>query len=127
MTNQQIDLKEQEIRRRVKDVIKNREDHWMSFIDRMPSMIHSIDNNARLLNVSNCWLEKIGYKREEGIGHKSVEFLTEESRRFAESVTIPEFMKTGYARDIPYKFITKSGQIVDVLLSAIAESDEDGN
>ncbi|MCH7820137.1 MAG: PAS domain S-box protein [Candidatus Marinimicrobia bacterium] len=127
MTNQQIDLKEQEIRRRVKDVIKNREDHWMSFIDRMPSMIHSIDNNGRLLNVSNCWLEKIGYKREEVIGHKSVEFLTEESRRFAESVTIPEFMKTGYARDIPYKFITKSGQIVDVLLSAIAESDEDGN
>ena len=107
--------------------MKNREEHLRNFYDRMPTMMHSIDNNGRLLSVSDCWLEKIGYKREEVIGRKSVEFLTEESRRYAETVALPKFKKTGYARDIPYKFVTKSGEIVDILLSAIAERDEDGN
>ena len=127
MINQQIEIKEQEIRQRVKDAMKNREEHSRNFYDRMPSMMHSIDNNGRLLSVSDCWLEKIGYKREEVIGRKSVEFLTEESRRYAETVALPKFKKTGYARDIPYKFVTKSGEIVDILLSAIAERDEEDN
>ena len=127
MMKQPIDTKELEIRQRVKNSMKSREERSMPFHDEIPSFIHSIDKNGCLLNVTECWLEKMGYKREEVIGHKSVEFLTEESRRYAESVTLPEFMKTGYARDIPYKFVTKSGEIIDVLLSAIAEWDEDGN
>ena len=127
MTIQKKDTKEQEIRQRVKNAAKNREKCYSSSYVRMPTMLHSIDNNGRLINVSDYWLERMGYKREEVIGHKSVEFLTEESRLYAESITLPEFMKTGYARDVPYQFVTQNGEIMDILLSAIAEWDEDGN
>ena len=72
-------------------------------------------------------IEVLGYERSEAIGRKSVEFLTEESRRDAEEVALPEFWKRGAARDIPYQFVRKDGEIVDILLSAITERDKDGN
>ena len=127
MTNQQIEIKEQEIRHRGKAELKNKEKRNSSFYVRMPTMLHSIDSNGRILDVSDYWLERMGYKREEVIGRKSVEFLTEESRRYAESITLPKFMKTGFARDIPYQFVTQNGEIMDILLSANSEWDEDGN
>ena len=127
MTKQQIETKEQEIRKRAKDALKKNEERYRSFYAMMPAMLHSIDANSRLLDVSDCWLERTGYKRKEVIGHKPGDFMTKESWRYAQTVTLPEFMKTGYARDIPYQFVRKNGEIFDVLLSAIAEWDENGN
>jgi PAS domain S-box-containing protein len=42
-------------------------------------------------------------------------------------VVLPAYFKTGLCTDVPYQFVTKSGALVDVLLSAIAERDADGN
>jgi len=122
-----FETKDMEIRQHVNDTWKKSEERGGSFSRRMPVMLHSIDDNGRLLDVSDRWLEMFGYKREEVIGRKSVEFLTEESRRYAESVALPEFMKTGYVRDLPYQFLKKNNKIVDVSLSAIVERDENGN
>ena len=77
--------------------------------------------------MSDRWLDVLGYKRDEVIGRKSVEFLTDESRRYAQEITIPEFMKKGYAYDIPYQIVKKNGEIFDILLSAITEYDKEGN
>ncbi len=89
-------------------------------------MLHSIDQNGRLISVSNYWLEALGYERSEVIGRKTTEFLTEESRRFAEQVVLPEFFKTGHCKDIPYQFVKKNGEIIDVQLSAVAEKNDAG-
>ena len=77
--------------------------------------------------MSDQWLEVFGYERDEVIGREIVGFLTEESRRYAETVALPEFWKTGHARDISYQFVRKNGEIVDVLLSAVVERDPEGN
>jgi hypothetical protein len=39
---------------------------------------------------------------------------------------LPAFFRTGYARDVPYSFVTKNGEVVEVLLSATADHDIDG-
>jgi len=41
-------------------------------------------------------------------------------------VTIPKFLKTGDSHDISYQFVKKNGEIVDIMLSAIAERNEGG-
>jgi PAS domain S-box-containing protein len=92
-----------------------------------PMMLHSIDTQGRLVSVSKRWLEKMGYDWMEVIGRKSVEFLTPESRSRAEEVVLPEYFKTGVCNDIPYQFVTKSGSILDIELSAIAERDAEGH
>jgi signal transduction histidine kinase len=39
----------------------------------------------------------------------------------------PDFFRTGVCTDVPYKFIKKDGEIISVLLSAIADRDRAGN
>lgn len=92
-----------------------------------PVMMHSIDREGRLVSVSDFWLAKMGYTREEVIGRKSVEFLTEASAQYARSTVLPSFMATGVCTEVPYQFVRKDGQIIEALLSAIAERDQDGS
>lgn len=97
---------------------------YRSLYDGTPVMMHSIDHEGRLLGVNNHWLEVLGYDRSEVIGRPSTDFLTETSRRHAIEVDMPKFVKTGSARDIEYQMIKKSGEVIDVLLSATAQRDE---
>ena len=39
---------------------------------------------------------------------------------------MPEFFKTGVARDVEYQMVKKNGEVIDVLLSAVAERDKAG-
>jgi signal transduction histidine kinase len=49
------------------------------------------------------------------------------SRRLAEESVFPQFFKTGFCKDIPYQFVKKAGDTIDVLLSAIGDRDSEGN
>jgi PAS domain S-box-containing protein len=103
------------------------ESRFRALYNNTPVMLHSIDTNRRIISVSDYWLRAMGYTREEVLGRRSVEFMTPESAEYAINVVIPEFFRAGEVRDIEYQFVRKDGQVVDVLLSAIAERDIDGN
>ena len=92
-----------------------------------PAMMHSIDAAGTIRNVSELWLQTLGYTREEVIGRKSSEFLTEASRRHALETALPEFFRTGLCADVPYQMVARDGRILDVLLSATAEQDAAGH
>ena len=113
-------------RKRMEDELKANEERNRTLYTKTPAMLHSIDPSGVLIAVSDYWLEVLGYERGEVIGRKSVEFLTEESRHYAETVTLPAFMKTGYARDVSYQFVKKNGEVIDILLSGIIECDAEG-
>ena len=108
------------------DALRESEERLEFLYSKIPAMLHSIDMDGRIVEVSDHWLEALGYPRGEIVGRKSVELLTEESRRYAETVALPEFWRTGVARNVSYKFVRKNGDIVDVLLSAVAEPDRAG-
>ena len=91
-----------------------------------PAMIHSIDPEGCIVNVSDYWLQVMGFDRDEVLGRRSTDFLTEESRRFALEVVLPNFFATGFCKDVPYRFRKKDGEVIDVLLSATCVRDDDG-
>ncbi len=93
---------------------------------RTPVMLHSIDREGRLVAVSGFWLQHLGYTEEQVLGRRSLEFLTEESRRRAEQEVLPEFFQTGICRNVPYQAVRADGSVIDVLLSAVAERDDEG-
>ena len=68
----------------------------------------------------------MGYSLNEVLGHHSTDFMTEESSRYAKEVILPKFYETGSCRDVPYQYVKKNGEVMDALLSAIAENDETG-
>lgn len=91
-----------------------------------PVMFHSVDRHGRLVDVSEHWLRVLEYRRDEVLGRKSTDFLTEESQRFAEVVVLPEYFRTGFCTNVPYRIVTKSGKVLDILLSATAQRDAAG-
>ncbi|MCI5076872.1 PAS domain-containing protein [Oricola sp.] len=91
-----------------------------------PAMLHSIDAEGRLVSVSDRWLEEMGFEREEVIGQYSSSFLTEQSKIKAKNETLPTFFKLGHCENVEYQMVTKSGAVIDVLLSAILERDDTG-
>ncbi|MCA9713916.1 MAG: response regulator, partial [Myxococcales bacterium] len=94
--------------------------------ENAPAMVHSIGRDGRIELVSDHWLETLGYAREEVLGRRSTDFLTPASRERAEREFIPAFFRTGTLRSAPYQMVSKRGGLLDVLLSASALRDEDG-
>ena len=89
--------------------------------------MHSIEWKDRtLISVNSYWLEVLGYQRGEVIGRNFTDFLTPSSRRHAREVTFPEFSKTGAVRELEYQMVKKSGEVIDVLLSAAGLRGETG-
>ena len=113
-------------RKKAEQALAQSEDRYRRLYENTPTMMHSIDTGGRIISVSDFWLERLGYPREEVIGRKSTDFLTPKSKDYAINTVLPEFFRLGYCENIPYQYATKNGEILDILLSAIAEKDDDG-
>ena len=91
-----------------------------------PAILHSIGPDGRILNVSDRWLALMGYERHEVVGRASSDFLTPASQAHARDVVLPAFFRNGRCDRIEYQFVRRDGAVVDVLLSALLERDENG-
>ncbi|MGF1601152.1 MAG: PAS domain S-box protein [Thermosynechococcaceae cyanobacterium] len=110
-------------RKQAEDSLKRSEARYRAIYENTPVMLHSIDTEGRLMSVSNYWLEKLGYQRQDVLGRPSLEFLTPASQQDALELYLPRFDEQGFLQNVSYQFVTKTGEILDVLLSAIAERD----
>jgi len=90
-------------------------------------MLYSTDQDGRLISVSDFWCKKMGYSREEVIGEKSVDFLVKDSKKYVEEVAMPKHFRIGQTDNIELQFAKKDGNIIDTLLSAIIEKDDNGD
>jgi len=90
-----------------------------------PTMLHSIDNQGRIEEVSDLWLSRLGYTADEVIGRPSTDFLSEPSARYARDVVLPVFFQTGTC-DVEYDMRRKDGTLVPVRLRGIAVHDGRG-
>jgi PAS domain S-box-containing protein len=91
-----------------------------------PALLHSIDGEGRIVEVSDAWLAHLGYQRAEVLGRKSSDFLTPASQRLAREEVLPAFFRSGHCDNIEYQFVRKDGRVVDMLLSATLERHADG-
>ena len=122
--NQQLQ-QEMEARVQAQVALQQSEAH-RHFYNLAPVMLHAIDPHFRLVNVSDYWLECLGYCREEVLGRSALDFLTEASRHYAKTMVVPTLFQTGSVQNVPYQFVTKKGTVIDVELSATVERDATG-
>src|SRR5688572_4569199 len=57
------------------------EAHYRELYRQTPAMLHTVDAQGRIVHVSDRWLAKLGYKREEVLGRMITDFMAEESRQ----------------------------------------------
>ncbi len=91
-----------------------------------PAILHSIGPDGRILHVSDRWLALMGYERREVVGRLSADFLTPASRAHARDVVLPAFFRNGRCDRVEYQFVRRDGSVIDVLLSAMLERDDNG-
>jgi len=114
-------------RKTFEKALKKSEERYRSIYHNTPAMLHSIDSNGCLISVSDNWVEIMGYEREDVIGQKLTRFFTPDSKTHAETTFFPEFFKTGFCKDISYRFVKNNGGVIDVLLSAIGDRNDEGH
>lgn len=112
--------------RRVSAALRRSERRYRTLYNSTPVMLQSVSPDGRIVGVSAYWLEVMGYERDEVVGRPWNEFLTEASRRYAEKVAGPAYRASGRIENVPYQYMKRNGERIDVLLSAVQERDEDG-
>ncbi len=88
-----------------------------------PAMLHTIDAGGHLTDVSDYWLEKLDYTRDEVIGRSILDFLSKESRKQLDG-GIREIILAGDRKNVPRQMLSKDGEVLDVLMSAHSEVDK---
>jgi PAS domain S-box-containing protein len=113
-------------RKRAEAALRRSEQQFRDLYNKTPVMLHSIDAEGKILEVSDYWLEQMQYQREEVIGRHVSIFLTEDSARHADEIGRPALLRDGFLRDAAYRYLRKDGSVMDVLLNAIAQTDAGG-
>jgi two-component system CheB/CheR fusion protein len=114
---------EEEIRQ-VNAQLNAQQKHYENLYRKTPVMMHTITPQGTILEVSDHWLQKLGYRRDEVIGHQITEFMDKQSARTAKESAIPELFKTGKIEDIEYRFICKDNSVMQVEVSGYYNVDD---
>lgn len=91
-----------------------------------PAMMHSVDPDGRIVDVSDHWLDVMGYERTEVVGRHIREFMTEHSWEAAKDIFRagpPGF--SGRLR-VERNFVKKNGDVIDISVTAVWECDAAG-
>lgn len=93
-------------------------------INRIPIMLHALNAEGKIIDVSNYWLKIMGYTKEEVIGKHSTDFLTPEMQKETlKNISQIHFVQQE-AINKEYQLVTKLGETVSVLISSFNEYDE---
>lgn len=102
------------------------EQHYRDIYRDTPAMLHTVDSRGRIVYVSDRWLTKLGYRREEVIGRNITDFMADDSRRSLDQRTLVDIIAQGELDNAPRNYLTKDGEKIEALVSARADRDEDG-
>ena len=108
------------------DALRESEQRHRTLYLGNPVMQYSIDGEGRLREVNPFWLETLGYRREDVIGHGLWEFMTEDSARYMRESGLPRCLRAGEARNFAYRLVKKDGETIDVLHFAVEHRDAMG-
>jgi len=92
------------------------EERYRAFFRHTPIMLLSLDERFVITDANPCWLEAMGYEREEVVGVSCLRYLTPESAEKWRAHWSGEAEETGIA-DMELQWVTRGGQIVDGLVN----------
>lgn len=91
-----------------------------------PAMLHTIDAGGCIVTVTDRWLNKMGYSREEVIGRPIVDFFSEEDRERYSGKLLEQTISGGEFTNEERRMVTRQGKVLELLQSAVSERDSSG-
>ncbi len=100
---------------------------YRSLYRSTPAMLHTVDGDGNIVTVTDHWLNKLGYEREEVVGRPISNFFTEsDGQRFSED-RLKSFINQGDFNNEEQQVVTKDGQVLDLIVSAISRRNTAGD
>lgn len=95
-----------------------------ALFDQMPAILQVLDREGWLLTVNARWLRVLGYERSQVVGRQFVEFLTPEGAERFRDQYLPALLAQGSLEEVECPFVRQNGTVVEMMLSATAETDD---
>jgi PAS domain S-box-containing protein len=92
-----------------------------------PAMLHTVDNNGLIVTVTDHWLQKLGYEREEVVGRPITDFFSRADRKLYADGKLKALIKEGFFNNLKRQMVTKNGQVIDLVMSAISHRNDHGD
>jgi len=92
-----------------------------------PAMLHTVDGDGNIVTVTDHWLQKLGYKREDVVGRPISDFFAAADRKAFSGNKLQESIRRGDFNNEERQIVTKDGRILDLIVSAISHRDASGN
>ena len=92
----------------------------------MPAMLHTIDVEGRVVTATDHWLHKMGYTRDEVVGRSIMDFYSEADRKRFAAGRLQNVISGGEFSNEERQMVTKSGQVLDLVMSAISDRNASG-
>ncbi len=84
-----------------------------------PAMLHTVDDKGLIVTVTDHWLQKLDYKREEVIGRPITDFFSTADRKKYADGSLLQLIKQGAFNNLERQMVTRNGQTIDLVMSAI--------
>jgi len=91
-----------------------------------PAMLHTVDTNGCIVTVTDHWLEKMGYSRDEVVGRPIVDFFSNAYRKKYVGNRLQKLIDGGEFNNEERQMVTKDGIVLELLMSAISDKDASG-
>jgi PAS domain S-box-containing protein len=102
-------------------LLRESEEQYRRLYRETPLPLHSLGRDDRIEKASDAWLDLLGYAPAEAIGRKITDFMTQNSKQRYQQMNWPSSQAGGEIRQVEFQFIRKTGEVLDVLLSARLE------
>ncbi|MGB5688266.1 MAG: sigma 54-interacting transcriptional regulator [Woeseiaceae bacterium] len=91
-----------------------------------PAMLHTVDGNGLIITVTDHWLSKLGFSREEVVGRPITDFMSlADQKRYADG-NLRKLIAEGGFNNLERQMVAKDGTTIDLVMSAISNRDENG-
>ena len=91
-----------------------------------PAMLHTVDADGMIVTVTDHWLRKMEYSRDEVVGRPIWDFFSNAYRKRISSGRLQKIISSGEFQNQERQMLTRSGQVLDLLTSAVAERNAAG-
>ncbi|MGM0613905.1 MAG: PAS domain S-box protein, partial [Bacteroidota bacterium] len=113
-------------RKQTEEALRESEEKFSTFMDTAYDLMSITDKDGRFTYVNESMINKLEYSRGELIGKHITEILPKEAIEKDFQPNWPVFLENGKL-NVESKLLTKSGDIIDCTLKAVAIYDKDDN
>ena len=91
-----------------------------------PAMLHTVDGDGLVVTVTDHWLQKLGYEREDVVGRPITDFFSLRDQKYYADGRMRELISEGDFNNLERQMLASDGTVMDLIMSAISHRNDDG-